>query len=138
LAPARGVPAEPLPWLLGVARKTLSTQRRSARRRSSLLAELRAEDAVGLRSATVVSDEHTVAVAEAVGRLPAHDRELLRLVVWDDVSTKEAAAVLGTSQVACRVRLHRAKRRLAAELEQDEEFQQRRQAGRFQIREETR
>ena len=111
------VPADPLPWLLGVARKTLGNYRRSARRRSSLFAELKARDVLRSRTLGVaVDDTESREVAEAFDRLHARDREMLRLLIWDGLSTKEAAAVIGLSHVACRVRFHRAKRHLAAEL----------------------
>jgi DNA-directed RNA polymerase specialized sigma24 family protein len=45
------------------------------------------------------------------------------LVAWDGLSVEEAAAVLGCSRGAAKVRYHRAKRRLAdtlAELDHDE------------------
>jgi RNA polymerase sigma-70 factor (ECF subfamily) len=45
------------------------------------------------------------------------------LIAWDGVTVEEAAAVLGCSRGAAKVRFHRAKRRLAralAELARDE------------------
>ena len=111
------VPDDPLPWLLGVARKTLANYRRSAERHNSLLAELTASDIVRLRLCSVAADDaDSRRVAEAYDRLSERDREVLRLVVWDGLPPSEAAAVLGVSEVACRVRYHRAKRHLAAEL----------------------
>jgi RNA polymerase sigma-70 factor (ECF subfamily) len=86
----------------------------------------------------LIEDERALRVADAVARLPERDEELLRLVVWDGLSTKDAAVVIGASHVACRVRLHRAKRKLAAMLEQDKERHQSRQAGGFEITEESR
>jgi DNA-directed RNA polymerase specialized sigma24 family protein len=51
-------------------------------------------------------------------RLGETDREVLRLVAWEQLSLRAAATVLECSQVACRVRFHRAKRRLATQLEE--------------------
>jgi RNA polymerase sigma-70 factor, ECF subfamily len=133
------VPVDPLPWLLGVARKTLATHRRSEQRQSSLLCQLEAQHALRARLATdLVDDECTLRVAEAVARLPERDQELLRLVVWDGLSTKQAGVVLGVSHVASRVRLHRARRKLTALLEQDEERDQSPRAGPFEVKEEPR
>jgi RNA polymerase sigma-70 factor (ECF subfamily) len=56
------------------------------------------------------------ALGEAVDRLRETDRELLRLIAWEELTTREAATVLGISHAACRVRLHRVRRRLAREL----------------------
>jgi RNA polymerase sigma-70 factor, ECF subfamily len=133
-----GVPADPLPWLLGVARKTLSTHRRSARRQSSLLTALQAQGVAQAGAAADPLDDRALRVADAVARLPEQDQELLRLVVWDELSSKEAAAVVGISHVAGRVRLHRAKRKLAAKLAAEEERHQPRQSRRLPIRKEAR
>jgi DNA-directed RNA polymerase specialized sigma24 family protein len=49
--------------------------------------------------------------------LGEQDREVLRLVAWDGLSSAQAGEVLGCSAGAARHRLHRARRRLAAEME---------------------
>ncbi len=55
-----------------------------------------------------------------MGELGDEDRELLLLVSWEELSPGEAARVLGISSLAARSRLHRARRRLRALLEQRE------------------
>ena len=115
------VPTEPLPWLLGVARRVLANERRSSERRRSLLVELAANEQ--LRPRVQIETEPVAkvrAVANAITALPENDQELLKLVIWDGLSTKDAAVVMGYTSGACRVRIHRAKRRLAAQLERDE------------------
>lgn len=107
------VPADARPWLLGVARRTLATQRRSQARRSSLLARLEAASGSSERDAQPVE----LGVADALRRLSDRDREAITLVAWDGLSPSEAALVVGQSPVAFRVRLHRAKRRLRRRLE---------------------
>jgi RNA polymerase sigma-70 factor (ECF subfamily) len=106
------VPADARPWLLGVAHKTLATQRRSARRRASLLSTLER-----LRRPASIGNAGESGVAEALARLSEKDREAITLVAWDGLTPAEAAAVLGQSPAAFRVRLHRAKRRLRQLLE---------------------
>jgi RNA polymerase sigma-70 factor (ECF subfamily) len=56
-------------------------------------------------------------LARAFAQLSERDREVLRLVAWEGLSLRDAATVLDCSAVACRVRYHRAKSRLAARLE---------------------
>jgi RNA polymerase sigma-70 factor (ECF subfamily) len=107
------VPDDPLPWLLGVARKTLANERRGGRRRAALLVALE-EKRGEVDAAPVGRQAH--ALGEAVNRLGETDRELLRLVAWDGLTTREASIVLGISHAACRVRLHRLRRRLGREL----------------------
>ena len=102
------VPDQPLPWLYAVARKTLANQRRAAARQT--------RQAVGARSAEAVLFEDDPALGGAFSQLSEHDQEVLRLVAWEGLSLREAAIVLGCSPVACRVRFHRAKRRLADRL----------------------
>jgi RNA polymerase sigma-70 factor, ECF subfamily len=107
------VPADARPWLLAVARKTLSTQRRSAARRRTLLTRLETAHGSGERS----DQPRELGVAEALMRLSEKDREALMLVAWEGLSPSEAALVVGQSPIAFRVRLHRAKRRLRERLE---------------------
>jgi RNA polymerase sigma-70 factor (ECF subfamily) len=101
------VPEDALPWLYAVARKTLANQRRKARPEVPL-AELPAEPAV----------ERDPTLGLALAALSERDREVLRLVAWEGLSLAEAAVVLGCTTVACRVRFHRAKRRLRARLDE--------------------
>lgn len=104
------VPDEPLPWLYAVARKTLANQRRRLERDRRVRA---ADDAVTTEPAPV-GDR---VLARAFATLSERDREVLRLVAWEGLSLGEAAVVLGCSALACRVRYHRAKTRLARRLE---------------------
>ncbi|MDQ3874148.1 MAG: sigma-70 family RNA polymerase sigma factor [Actinomycetota bacterium] len=114
------VPGEPLAWLLGVARKALANHHRAARRRDALLTELKAHHRTRLHeqdAATATVGE----LAEALARLPGTDQELLQLIAWDALTVSEAAEVFGVSTATCRVRVHRARRRLSQELARGEE-----------------
>lgn len=100
-------------WLYGVARRCLANQRRGARRRDDLAAALRS----GLLS--VVPDHSAVAVARVdaaagIDRLPAGEREIVRLATWEGLEPREIAGVLGLSAVVVRKRLSRARARLRA------------------------
>jgi len=55
------------------------------------------------------------AVHAALAKLNETDRELLTLTIWEGLTPSEAAAVIGLTAPAARVRLHRARRRLAAD-----------------------
>jgi RNA polymerase sigma-70 factor (ECF subfamily) len=137
------IPADPLPWLLGVARRVLSTYRRSERRGAALRQRLTdnagAPEVVGgsaptsmgtsrVRSqgapgeGTALSASSGVgggALREALARLSESDRELLLLIAWEGLSPAQAAAAMGVSAATVRVRLHRARRRLARALERE-------------------
>lgn len=107
-------------WLFAVARRVLANLHRAERRRTRLgerIAEtLRTELASGPAPRGEAAE-----VLRAMGELGADDRELLLLVSWEELSPGEAAKVLGVSALAARSRLHRARRRLRALLEQREE-----------------
>jgi RNA polymerase sigma-70 factor, ECF subfamily len=104
------VPREPLPWLYAVARKTLANHYRAAGRREPAGLVSPGEDAF-------LPIEQDGVLADAFALLNEPDREVLRLVAWEKLSLRAAASTLECSQVACRVRFHRAKRRLATHLE---------------------
>lgn len=107
---------DPLPWLLGVARKVVATQHRSSIRRLALVEKVRAN----VKQAPEPPEATVPQVAEALKTLSQLDREALLLIAWDDLTPTQAAGVLGISPTAFRVRLHRAKRRLAKNIDGSE------------------
>ncbi len=111
------VPDAPLPWLLGVARRVLADQRRAAGRRRSLTERLR------LVSSALPAWEPpqglSAELTDALRELTEHEREALLLVAWDGLAPAEAAVAAGCSPAAFRVRLHRARRRVASALSID-------------------
>lgn len=105
-------PSEPLPWLYGIARRVLANERRATNRQDALNARVAAQPtALG----SPLEDDSRV--LEAVATLGASDQEILLLITWENLSTNEAATVLGCSSAAAAVRLHRARRRLARALD---------------------
>jgi RNA polymerase sigma factor (sigma-70 family) len=111
------VPADALPWLYGVARRVLANQRRSSTRAAALEERL-----AGAQPAWAADDPGERAgdaelMRAALSRLSDNDREALMLVAWHGLSGARAARAAGCTRAAFAVRLHRARRRLAAELE---------------------
>lgn len=105
------VPAEPIAWLLGVAGKVLANERRATSRRSALSERVsltRTEDG---DPSEVVTDR--IRALEALDRLGDWDREALMLMAWDRLDYKSAATVMSCSPSVFKIRLHRARRRLA-------------------------
>jgi RNA polymerase sigma factor (sigma-70 family) len=102
-------------WLYGVARRVLANQRRAARRRLRLAGRLRDESRTAPGSSAEPDLER--GVRTAFSRLRPEDRELLSLTAWEGLDPRELARVLGCSRNAARIRLHRARRRFAVELE---------------------
>ncbi len=109
------VPAEPLPWLIGVARNIRLNQRRGDRRRDHLTRRLSSGPLSTPDPAASVGERE--AIRAALGRLDERDREVLLLTAWDRLDRDAIAVVLGCTRANVAVRLMRARRRLARELE---------------------
>lgn len=111
------IPAEPLPWLYGIGLRVVANQRRSNRRRRRLDDRLEQEARAGAAAPEPVEALHRRdAFSRAFTQLSESEREVLRLIAWDGLDTREAAIVLGCSPTAFRVRLHRARSHLAKHL----------------------
>jgi RNA polymerase sigma-70 factor, ECF subfamily len=109
------VPAGALPWLLGVARRCLANVVRTENRQSALRLRLASTSATAVDS---IEQDQTVSdvVLRSLDRLNPTERDAITLLAWDDLTPAEAATVLGCSRAAVYLRLHRARRRLAADL----------------------
>jgi RNA polymerase sigma-70 factor (ECF subfamily) len=107
-----------LPWLYAIAAHVIANQHRSTRRRHSLDLRLAHETgAVAAGSDPAESLGRRDAFSTAFALLAEPEREALRLIAWDGLDTRDAAQVFGCSPGAFRVRLHRARRKLAKQLE---------------------
>ncbi|OYC98151.1 RNA polymerase sigma factor [Microbacterium sp. Yaish 1] len=92
-------------WAYGIARKVLSNHHRGRARRDRVDEALRT--AAVLTPVEAVPDEAFIA-AEAVKLLPARDQELVRLVVWEELSIAAAGRVMGINPGTARSRYARA------------------------------
>jgi RNA polymerase sigma factor (sigma-70 family) len=114
------VPADQsLPWLYATARKCLANELRRRDRRERLDVRIRTEvlrgqDLAGPEPGERVADR--LAVLAALDTLRPDDQEALRLIEWEQLDVAAAAQVMGCSAATFRVRLHRARRRLARAL----------------------
>lgn len=114
------VPAgQPLPWLYATARNCLANELRRRDRRDRLDSRIRTEvlrgqDLAGPEPGERVADR--LAVLAALAALRPDDQEALRLIEWEQLDVAAAAQVMGCSAATFRVRLHRARRRLARAL----------------------
>jgi RNA polymerase sigma-70 factor, ECF subfamily len=105
---------DPRPWLIATARNLLLADRRRHRIPLQDLAGVELAAPEELPAPAVELDPE---LEVALALLSAQDREALLLVAWEDLMPTAAAASLGISAAAFRVRLHRARRRLVYELE---------------------
>lgn len=117
--------ATPKTWLYGIARVLVANdRRRSGRRRAGEAEEERIRGSALLNPEDAARiDARIDAVAQsrrlyaAMDCLPDAERAVLELVAIDELTVAEAAAAVGVRSGTARVRLHRARRKLRAELE---------------------
>jgi RNA polymerase sigma factor (sigma-70 family) len=109
-----------LPWLYGIATNVCRRQRRTLFRRWRAMRRLPpeldepdpADDVAGR-----LDDERRMSdVLVVIGQLPAGERDVVMLVVWEELDYQSAAAALGVPVGTVRSRLNRARRRLSATL----------------------
>ncbi len=111
-------------WLFRIARNVIANERRSQRRRpadsldQALGAGLDLADRGDLEAETATRAEAADAL-KAVQALPDDRRRALLLRYVDEMSTAEIAGVLGKSEGAVRVLIHRALGSVARELGRD-------------------
>jgi RNA polymerase sigma-70 factor (ECF subfamily) len=104
-------------WLFRIARNVVANQRRAMRRHPQAPLEAAAvmPDPLDIERRAVERDD-AAAAWSAVGRLPADRRRALVLRFVDEMTTAEIAGVLGRSENAVRVLIHRALRSVARDL----------------------
>ena len=100
-----------LPWLYRTASYLVANHRRRAATGSALVALLRGADSAPSAEDIVIGD---LSLAEAWRQLRAKDREVLALSVFEDLPIGSIAIALEISANAASIRLHRAKKSLAA------------------------
>jgi len=111
-------------WLFRIARNVLANERRARRRRPAesldvaLGAGLAIPDGTDLEDQAATRDQAAEAL-RALQSLPDDRRRALTLRFVDEMSTAEIAAVLGRSEGAVRVLIHRALGAVARELGHD-------------------
>ncbi|TAK02313.1 MAG: sigma-70 family RNA polymerase sigma factor [Chloroflexota bacterium] len=106
-------------WLFRIARNVVANERRTARRHPAAALD----DATGAIIADpldvegdAVRRDEAAAAWQAVGRLPGDRRRAVVLRFVDELSTAEIAGVMGRSEGAVRVLIHRALRTVARDL----------------------
>lgn len=104
--------AAAMPWLYGVAHKTLANHHRSNHRRRRLTDRLASAPVVPFPPPSPTGEP----LVAALDRLRPDDREVLRLAAWEQLGPTEIAVVLDCTPNAAALRLSRARARLRAEL----------------------
>jgi RNA polymerase sigma-70 factor (ECF subfamily) len=104
-------------WLFQIARNAISNHRRGRRRHpeASLDAAAAVPDAMDVETRATTRDD-AAAAWRAIGRLPADRRRAIVLRFVEEMSTAEIAGILGKTEGAVRVLIHRALRTVARDL----------------------
>jgi RNA polymerase sigma-70 factor (ECF subfamily) len=113
------VTGDPRPWLFGVAHNIIRNRRRKDARSvilhdvlvSEIMTRQGVDDPLGV--------DEVQALVEALHAMKEADAELLRLAAWEGLPHADIAVVLGCSENAVAIRLHRARGRLRDRLAKD-------------------
>jgi RNA polymerase sigma factor (sigma-70 family) len=105
-----------LPWLLAIARRSFFDERRSVRTRPEELSKDGSVPEPTPEQPSVPS-ELTDAIGRALDALPESYREAIELTKITGLTLAEAASVLGTTETALKLRVHRGYNLLRKELE---------------------
>jgi RNA polymerase sigma factor (sigma-70 family) len=116
--PGRG---SPRPWLYAIARAVYARHRERETRGEDVVGRLGhrialGEDDIEDLAARIDAQQEGRALLERCARLPERDRQAIELVDLEGFTPTEAAACLGVSAGALRVRLFRARTKLRKDL----------------------
>jgi RNA polymerase sigma-70 factor (ECF subfamily) len=111
------------PWLFTVTARLARDERRAGARLTALLQRLSRTTAEHDHADAVVegdfAERRLRRMVEAVDRLPRGEREAVRLCLLGEVSTADAARLLGIAEASVRSRTSRARARLRELLKED-------------------
>jgi RNA polymerase sigma factor (sigma-70 family) len=107
----------PRAWLTGIARNVLADHRRSRAREDAAARQLSGsrlldDDSTDRIVRRIAAEADARAVLASIAELPIALRSVVEFVAVDGLAVTDAAAVLGISPGAARVRYHRARRLL--------------------------
>jgi RNA polymerase sigma-70 factor (ECF subfamily) len=114
----------PRAWLFGIARNVIAHDHRRQRRRLELVQRIQGhrlldEDAIGRIEERLAAEGEARSLLRALASLPERSRAVVELVDIDGLAVDEAAGVLGIRPGTARVRLHRARARIRADVGAD-------------------
>jgi len=110
--------SETKPWLYGVARNHLRNSWRKSKRSIDLTNRLKNElatDATPIDPETSATEDASQ-IIDALQKLKFRDQEILRLSCWEKLTHSQIATVLGCSDNAATIRVHRAKEKLSKQI----------------------
>ncbi|WP_298945030.1 RNA polymerase sigma factor [uncultured Microbacterium sp.] len=116
-----------LAWVYQVLRNVIGNEYRRRVRADQLVDQI--GSVLWLNNALASGTDDAAHLRRTLLGMAEEDRELLYMAFWEDLTRTEIAGILGISPGAARVRLTRAKRKLRARLdEQEQEAAERKEA----------
>ncbi|MBR8745402.1 RNA polymerase sigma factor [Nocardiopsis sp. MG754419] len=113
----RLTPEQELPWLYACARRITQAHLRRTRRQDLIARTLTREPGrIGVHADHA---DHVIdrgGALAALARLTEIERELVMLVTWEGLDSRQAAKVVGCPHATARGRLHRARKKITAHL----------------------
>jgi RNA polymerase sigma-70 factor (ECF subfamily) len=109
-------------WLFGAARNELRKTASRRRAGDDLVSALARNLRTSLED-PFEGHEHRDSMRDALAVLSRLDCEIVTLTAWEELTPREIAAVLGLSANAVRIRLHKARGKLRALLQRDQDLE---------------
>lgn len=101
------------PWLYAIVRNVIGNEYQRQDRQATLAAKIMTE-----KLTQQVNHAPDIDVIGTLARLSEDQQSLLEMTYWDELNTREVAAILGIGEDAVRARLTRARRAFALALRQ--------------------
>jgi RNA polymerase sigma factor (sigma-70 family) len=107
-------------WLFGVMRNVLNNSRRSSRRQKRLIEKVSSLLESDLQDETRPPDPRTSRVHEALKQLKPIEAEVIRLSVWEELTSSQISILLQIPPETVRTHLHRGRSKLRVLLSEDD------------------
>jgi len=123
--PSRG---RAVPWILGVMANLANNERRRRSREREALRRLAGRRVLGADDVTRLEEAIDASrlkgpLLREIEAMPARERQAIELVAFGEVGQEEAAKALGIAPATFRMRLARARRRLRAVVDADDDVE---------------
>ena len=99
-------------WLFGVMRNVMNNSRRSSRRQKRLIEKVSSLLEADLQDETRRPDSRTSRVHEALKQLRPIEAEVIRLSVWEELTSSQISTLLQIPPETVRTHLHRGRLKL--------------------------
>lgn len=99
-------------WLFGVMRNVLNNSRRSSRRQKRLIEKVSSLLEADVQEETLSRDTRTSNVHEALKQLRPIEAEVIRLSIWEELTSSQISTLLQIPPETVRTHLHRGRLKL--------------------------